>query len=894
MIKIKKRRLISLLIVAALLISFAALSPSMKKSSADTVEIPTKHVMINLGKDETSYNITWTEEGELPSTLIYAPSSEMSGSEFPASAVKVNASKEQYYNNDGIYTCRAKMSGLTPDTEYTYLVGSASAGWQGPYTVKTGRKGDGAFSFILVGDPQLGTDSTPESQSRFWNTSLENIRNWAGRDIEFMLSAGDHINYYDKHTEFDWYSYPSWLRSLPQINTPGNHDDGYSCFSNNFTFDDVDPVTCSDAGRFSGDYWAEYDGALFISLNINTTSYAAHKAFIENAIDEFRARYGEPTWKIVFYHESSYSAAADRHNSSKRSVLVPILSELDIDVVLMGHEHVYSRTYMMSGLDPITDPDRYNEVYGDKYGSYKDPEDGEIIFITSNSSSGSKFYEMYNGEIPYTACKNQENIPNVTKICVTEDCITFRTYRTGGSSSPSGNVDFFALHHTIPGADKYAPSLEVPRETVFSSLDEIDPAEGIYAYDNRDGDISDRIKIEGRADYCNEFTIKYSVTDNAGNTATAERVYKPVAAEEVVNKDTVWQYLDDGTYPYDTMTGVTTDWAKKDFDASSWKEGLSSFGFTDDPDGIHNGRKERTVIEQYGSDESEYSGTTIANYFFRTEFDLSDPESVNYINLKLYYDDGIGIYINGVLFRSENTAEAYRPETYGYCGNTSTLDSTFTNIVIDDPDVIKSLGLKKTGNVLGVELYQAMESSEDIYFEAESVKIGRYLTGLPFTDVKNDAWYYYDVSRAYSAKLMVGMSDSIFSPNSNFTRAMSWAVLSRISGAKTDDEGHEWYYGERKWAMENGVSDGTFPNKPATREQIVTMLYNLSGKPSASGSLDSFADKSSASSWANDALIWAVENKIIFGRGNNILAPSATATRAEVCALVLRYLDLNK
>ena len=93
--------------------------------------------------------------------------------------------------------------------------------------------------------------------------------------------------------------------------------------------------------------------------------------------------------------------------------------------------------------------------------------------------------------------------------------------------------------------------------------------------------------------------------------------------------------------------------------------------------------------------------------------------------------------------------------------------------------------------------------------------------------------------------------------------------------------------------MSNGVSDGTNPKNNITRQEIATMLYSMNGKPAVEGNLDVFTDKDSASSWAIDALVWAVENELMVGRGEGILAPRADLTRAEACTLILKYLDIR-
>ena len=123
------------------------------------------------------------------------------------------------------------------------------------------------------------------------------------------------------------------------------------------------------------------------------------------------------------------------------------------------------------------------------------------------------------------------------------------------------------------------------------------------------------------------------------------------------------------------------------------------------------------------------------------------------------------------------------------------------------------------------------------------------------------------------------------------TRAMILTVLARCEGVDTV-AGGEWYESGVQWAVENGISDGTDLNAPVTREQLVTMLYRYAGEPETAGSLGSFSDESAVSSWAEDAIIWAVENGIMEGMGNGMLKPQETATRVQVAAILQRFLSL--
>ena len=92
------------------------------------------------------------------------------------------------------------------------------------------------------------------------------------------------------------------------------------------------------------------------------------------------------------------------------------------------------------------------------------------------------------------------------------------------------------------------------------------------------------------------------------------------------------------------------------------------------------------------------------------------------------------------------------------------------------------------------------------------------------------------------------------------------------------------------WAMEQGVSDGTNPTAPITREQLATMLWRYAGRPESEGSLAAFTDGASVSTWAAEAMEWAVSEGIFQGDGRGILNPGGNATRAQIAQVILNYL----
>ena len=161
-----------------------------------------------------------------------------------------------------------------------------------------------------------------------------------------------------------------------------------------------------------------------------------------------------------------------------------------------------------------------------------------------------------------------------------------------------------------------------------------------------------------------------------------------------------------------------------------------------------------------------------------------------------------------------------------------------------------------------------------------------------FNDVASSAWYADAVQYVTDKGLMNGTDDNQFSPNASTTRGMLMTVLTRYAGEDTTG-GATWYEKGMNWAKAKGVSDGTNPNADITREQLVTMLYRYAGSPVVNGSLDSFSDAASVSSYAVNAMQWAVANGIVNG-SNGKLNPKNNATRAEVAAILMRFCEMSK
>lgn len=189
----------------------------------------------------------------------------------------------------------------------------------------------------------------------------------------------------------------------------------------------------------------------------------------------------------------------------------------------------------------------------------------------------------------------------------------------------------------------------------------------------------------------------------------------------------------------------------------------------------------------------------------------------------------------------------------------------------------------------------------------EEDKVNPSTGGNPFTDVSESDWFFEDVMFVYSEKMMMGTSDTRFSPYGTATRGMMATILWRMEGSPAvtgnspygDLESGKYYTDAVIWAARNnifkGYEDNTFrAEESITREQLAAIFYRYAGYKgydlTTLESLDSFSDKDSVSSWAKEAMQWAVGSGLILGKDNNLLDPQGTAIRAEIAAMLHRFI----
>lgn len=418
-------------------------------------ELEVDSLTVNIGETEDCLGITWYDTDPEAAVLHW------NGTDYTA-AVK-QASKTGYYVN------HVDLSGLKPSTQYTYTI-TAGGKTSKEYSYKTPAFGGESFTFAAVGDPQLYANNLSANVEGWTKTVNEVLSD--GTDYSFLFSLGDQINeYYAQdgsnlskvESEYSGFFNNENLQSIALATLVGNHDNGNNStlYTEHFQMPGVTSYGQNREG--DGDYSFTYGGVQFMVLNTSNLSIADHKAFLEDTLK----KNPNANWNVVSFHKSIYSVASHVTEGDivqLRTGLSPIFKQLGIDVVLQGHDHVYARSYIMGGEDGMTADVQKNED-GTALTDIYQP--NGVQYVTLNSGSGSKFYQITNEAFTYTAVQNQEKVPNYSKVSVTPDTFTVTTYRTSDQSV----VDTFTLH-------KNAKDPEQPEQPEKPEKPEKQPCDG--------------------------------------------------------------------------------------------------------------------------------------------------------------------------------------------------------------------------------------------------------------------------------------------------------------------------------------------------------------------------------------------------------------------------------
>lgn len=481
----------------------------------------TSDLVLGVGATEAERNLTWYTDRDVAQTAQLAEASEVVDGAFPATARQVTPTKTGG-TTSGEFFRDVTFDALEENTEYAYRVGSDETGWSDVSTFRT-QDFDGDFSFLFFGDPQVGASGNLANDEAGWVDTVD-LATRSYPDAELLFSAGDQVESAPNEAQYDTFLKPEQVRSIPVVATNGNHDVGSKAYEQHFNVPNED-LTAGPAGSASssgGDYWFVYKDVLFVNINSNSRDYASHNAFLEKVVAEHG---DEARWRVLAFHHSIYSVAShttDGDIVDRRAAMPTEISKLGFDVVLMGHDHNYTRSYLIED-GKLADA---QELQGQ---SRVEAKDGEVLYLTANSASGSKYYDTKAPNAWFASVINQEKVRNYSVLEVTDDDLTMRTLRSqaNGAAHPVNSV----VDEVVLSKDA-APTLTVPDAAEVAYGAQFDELAGVEALDNVDGDLSAEVEVSARVDTTRlgAQTLTYSVSDARGNVTTKDRVVTVVEA----------------------------------------------------------------------------------------------------------------------------------------------------------------------------------------------------------------------------------------------------------------------------------------------------------------------------------------------------------------------------
>ena len=438
-----------------------------------------KALNLTIGEDETKMNLTWYANTNTSGTVQLAKAGAMINGEFPSQFTTVEATNNQA-NDKGFYYNQATLANLEENTKYVYrVVNGDQVSKIYDFTTKDF---DGSYNFIFAGDPQIGASGSASKNTEGWDKTLSDSINKFNPN--FILSAGDQVNTASDENQYSGYLDHEELTSVPQATTIGNHDSSSNAYTQHFNLPNETAKGETAAGT---DYWYVYNNTLFMNINTNNTSTAEHKAFMKEAIKENQ----DVRWKVVVFHHSVYSVASHSVESSilkRREELTPVFDDLGIDVVLMGHDHVYVRSNMMKGMKVSQETKDLTSV--------TDPEG--ILYLTANSASGSKYYDIKtNISTDFVAKMDQSKQRSISNIEVSENSFKVTTYLYNSNDNQWSTLDEFTINKSVETNNQEITL--VPEETandirVVAPVGTVEKNSTLSAVEVNEGDLYQGIK----------------------------------------------------------------------------------------------------------------------------------------------------------------------------------------------------------------------------------------------------------------------------------------------------------------------------------------------------------------------------------------------------------------
>ncbi|OHO80599.1 hypothetical protein HMPREF2736_08140 [Corynebacterium sp. HMSC036E10] len=384
-------------ISAAVVVSLFSSATTAVAADAPAGAINTRisRIVLGIGSDATEANLAWQSKTSETQFLEYWPTAD------PTNITRVESPRGPY-NSAVFYPHEATMTGLEPDTEYAYRVGSDRRGYSEQRTFTTGTDGD-SWSFLAMADAQIGVDTKIAEQSAAWNKAV-NTATGEHPDSAFIMHLGDQVEGWGAPVkQLEEFTAPEKLQEYRLAVLKGNHE--------TYTLDRhfQDTYFLPNEVDDTANYFFNYNNVLFIGLDGNRASKAdidVHAKFVNETI---AAHGADADWVIVGIHHAPFSQGThytDKDVVELRNSLTPKLSEAGVDLVLSGHDHIYTRTHLMNGVAPVI------PAGASKSGDILIPEDNEVLYVTSTTATGGKYYDFQD--------ENGTTHPNVREENVTD------------------------------------------------------------------------------------------------------------------------------------------------------------------------------------------------------------------------------------------------------------------------------------------------------------------------------------------------------------------------------------------------------------------------------------------------------------------------------------------
>jgi len=317
---------------------------------------PPDHVILSWTEDPlTSQTISWRGTDANQNRVQYVPAADFTGS-FDGAQEAVGERSEVY---EGYFHFRATLRGLTPDTAYVYRVGCEGA-WSEPATFTTATSGD-RFAFLYMGDVQEGHE--------VWGEMLQQIAA-QHPGLKFALIGGDLVDQGGDVEEWQRFFHAAWpvFRRIPLMPAVGNHDDA-ELFGNLFAVPRNGPE-----GYEGTIYSFDYGNCHVVVLDSNRMGipgagdYERIAGWLQNDLAASKQR-----WKFVVLHHPPYPAVYDWRADVLQEHWVPLFEQGGVDMVFVGHQHVYMRTKPLRGGQVCSDGEGIVYVMGNAGTKYYGP-----------------------------------------------------------------------------------------------------------------------------------------------------------------------------------------------------------------------------------------------------------------------------------------------------------------------------------------------------------------------------------------------------------------------------------------------------------------------------------------------------------------------------------------